>query len=65
MLFLHFVMVLYAIIFWIMGLFIGMLLANSTGMDVQKMTIIFGGIGVMGGVIIGNRVINRTIQNKI
>jgi hypothetical protein len=44
-----------------MGLFIGMLLANITGMDIQKMTIIFGGIGVMSGVIIGHKIVNRAI----
>lgn len=61
MVFLQRVISLYAIVFWIIGLFIGILLANITGMDIQKMTIIFGGIGVMSGVIIGHKTVNRAI----
>jgi hypothetical protein len=64
MLYLQFIIGLYALVFWIIGLFIGILLSNMTGIDIQKMTILFGGTGVVGGVIIGHKVIDHAIYTN-
>ncbi len=61
MLFLYMVLSFCAVVFWIIGILFGILLANFTGMDSRNMGIIFGGIGVILGVMIGNRAINRAI----
>lgn len=64
MLFLYIIVGIYAIALGIIGLFIGLFLANFTGMDFQKTCILFGGIGVMFGVMVGYRTVNKVIYNK-
>jgi hypothetical protein len=54
----------YAIVFWIIGLLIGIFTANFIGMEVQKTGILFGGIGVMVGVILGYRTVNYVVYGK-
>ncbi|MGZ7107704.1 MAG: hypothetical protein ACXVH2_06930 [Methanobacterium sp.] len=59
MLFLYFLQSIYAIAFWITGLLIGFLLAQITVIDIRNMCILFGGIGVLMGTIMGKMAIKR------
>ena len=60
MLFLYILETIYAISFWILGLISGFIFSYITGLDVRNSCIIFSGIGVLTGAIIGKIVINHS-----